>query len=188
MFISPCIVNQCQLLSNKMRLYTVLLYFLQTTLHVSDDTLIHHQERTQNVITTSGTGRTVFATVRWRGGVVPTPPRQRAVTDTVRPVPDVVITFWVRSWWWLRVSSETCRVVCRKYNKTVYSRILLDNYWHWTKFSYSSYIEHKVHGACRITGEFISQICCILPHCAEDSALDSTQGSPSLEAHIFSSG
>ena len=39
--------------------------FRQTALHVSDDTLIHHhQERTQTVITTSGTGRTVFATVR----------------------------------------------------------------------------------------------------------------------------
>ena len=38
--------------------------FLQTALHVSDDTLIHHQEHTQTVITTSGTGRTVFATVR----------------------------------------------------------------------------------------------------------------------------
>ena len=38
--------------------------FLQTDLHVSDDTLIHHQEHTQTVITTSGTGRTIFATVR----------------------------------------------------------------------------------------------------------------------------
>jgi hypothetical protein len=36
---------------------------LQTALHVSDDTLIHHQEHTQTVITTSGTGQTVFATV-----------------------------------------------------------------------------------------------------------------------------
>jgi hypothetical protein len=51
-----------------MRLYTVLLYFLQTALHVSDDALIHHQDHTQNVIT-SGTGRTVLRTVRWRGGV-----------------------------------------------------------------------------------------------------------------------
>ena len=31
--------------------------FLQTALHVSDDTLIHHQEHIQTVITTSGTGR-----------------------------------------------------------------------------------------------------------------------------------
>ena len=36
--------------------------FLQTALHVSDDTLIHHQEHTQNVIATSGTGQTIFAT------------------------------------------------------------------------------------------------------------------------------
>jgi len=42
--------------------------FLQTALHVSDDTLICHQEHTQTVIT-SGTGRTVFATVCWHGGV-----------------------------------------------------------------------------------------------------------------------
>ena len=39
--------------------------FLQTALHVSDDTLIHHQEHTQTVITTSGTGRTVFATLTY---------------------------------------------------------------------------------------------------------------------------
>jgi len=38
--------------------------FPQTALHVSDDSLIHQQEHTQTVITTSGTGRTVFATVR----------------------------------------------------------------------------------------------------------------------------
>ena len=37
--------------------------FLQTALHVSDNTLIHHQEHTQTVII-SGNGRTVFATVR----------------------------------------------------------------------------------------------------------------------------
>jgi len=52
-----------------MRLYIVLLYFLQTSLHVSDDTLIHHQEHTKTIITTSGTGRTVYVTIRWRGGV-----------------------------------------------------------------------------------------------------------------------
>ena len=33
--------------------------------------------------------------------------------------------------WSKRVSSETCRAVCRKYNKTVYRCILLDNYWDW---------------------------------------------------------
>ena len=47
-----------------MRLYTFLLHFLQTALHVSEDILIHHQEHIQTVITTYGTGRTVFATVR----------------------------------------------------------------------------------------------------------------------------
>jgi hypothetical protein len=44
----------------QMPLYTVLLYFLQTALHVSDDTLFHHQEHIQIVITTTGTGRTVY--------------------------------------------------------------------------------------------------------------------------------
>jgi hypothetical protein len=41
----------------------------QTALHVSDDNLIHHQEHIQTLITTSGTGRTVFAIIRWRDGV-----------------------------------------------------------------------------------------------------------------------
>ena len=75
-----------------MRLCRVLLYFLQTALDVSDDTLIHHQENIQTVITTSGTGRTVFAMVRRRGGFGTTPPNQRTKANTVRPVPDVVIT------------------------------------------------------------------------------------------------
>jgi hypothetical protein len=42
-----------------------------------------------------------------------TPPRQRTVANTVRPVPDVVITAWMCSWCWMRLSSETCRAVCR---------------------------------------------------------------------------
>ena len=62
---------------------------------------------------------------------VPTPRRQRTVANTVRPVPDV-ITVWVCSWWRMRVSSETCRAVCRNIIKTVYSRILFDSYWHRT--------------------------------------------------------
>ena len=66
--------------------------FLQTALHVSDDIFIHHQEHTQTVITTFGNGRTVFATVRGRGGLFSTPPRKRTVANTVRTVPDVVIT------------------------------------------------------------------------------------------------
>ena len=75
-----------------MQLYTVSLYFLQTALHVSDDTLIHHQEHIQTLIT-SGTARTVFATVSWRGGVGThflTPPHQQTVANTVRAVPDVI--------------------------------------------------------------------------------------------------
>jgi len=33
---------------------------MQTALHISDDTLIHHQEHTQTAITTSGTGRSAM--------------------------------------------------------------------------------------------------------------------------------
>ena len=40
----------------------------------------------KTVITTSGTGRTVFATVRWSGGVVLTPPRQRTRRAVCRNV------------------------------------------------------------------------------------------------------
>jgi len=45
-----------------MRIYTVFIVLLQTAtlVHVSDDTLIHHHEHTQTVITTSGTGRTAM--------------------------------------------------------------------------------------------------------------------------------
>ena len=107
--VSVC-VNNCP---KDATIYSFII-FLQRYLHISDDTLIHHQEHNQTIIT-SGTGRTVFATVRWRGGVgtVPNPPRQRTVASTVRPVPDVVITVWVCSWWWMRVFSETCRAVCK---------------------------------------------------------------------------
>ena len=57
--------------------------FLQTALHVSSDTLTHHQEHTSTVITASGTGRTVFATVRCRGGVG-TPKEFRLLHDSGR--------------------------------------------------------------------------------------------------------
>jgi len=53
-------------------------------------------------------------------------------------VADVVTTVWVCSWWWMRVSSETCRAVCRKYNETECSRILLDNYWSCSKYFWIS--------------------------------------------------
>jgi hypothetical protein len=57
-----------------------------------------------------------ITTVRWAWrsrNSVPTPPRQRTVANTVRLVPDVVITVWMCSWWWMSLSSETCRAVCR---------------------------------------------------------------------------
>ena len=77
-----------------MRLFTVCTIFLQTALHVSDDTHIHHQEHTQTVITASGTGRTVFAT---SADMEESELRSDSSTsadgsNTVQPVPDVVIT------------------------------------------------------------------------------------------------
>jgi hypothetical protein len=42
-FMSPCIVSIFQYISNKMQRYTVYLY-LETALHVSGGTSIHHQE------------------------------------------------------------------------------------------------------------------------------------------------
>jgi len=43
-FMAPCIVSIFQHMSNKMLCYTVYLY-LETALHVSGGTSIHHQER-----------------------------------------------------------------------------------------------------------------------------------------------
>jgi hypothetical protein len=45
-FMGPCIVSIFQYISDKMQRYTVYLY-LETTLHVSDGTSTHHQERIQ---------------------------------------------------------------------------------------------------------------------------------------------
>jgi hypothetical protein len=45
-FMVPCIVSIFQYISNKMQRYTVYLY-LETALHVSGGTSIHHQERKQ---------------------------------------------------------------------------------------------------------------------------------------------
>jgi hypothetical protein len=45
-FMGPCIVSIFQDISNKMQLYTVYLY-LETALHVSGGTSIHHQGRMQ---------------------------------------------------------------------------------------------------------------------------------------------
>ena len=44
---------------------------------------------------------------------VPTPPRQRKVGNTVRTLPDDVVTVYVCSWWWVKVSPKTCRAICR---------------------------------------------------------------------------
>ena len=87
-------------------IYSFIIFLQTAALHVSGDTLTHHQEHTQTVITASGTGRTVFATACWRGGV-----------GTPSRLLHVVITVWMCSWWWMRLSSETCRAVCRNITK-----------------------------------------------------------------------
>ena len=46
MFMGPCILSIFQYMSNKMQRYTVYLY-LETAVHVSGGTPIHHQERIQ---------------------------------------------------------------------------------------------------------------------------------------------
>ena len=80
----------------------IFIIFLQTALHVSSDTLTHHQEHMQTVFTASGTGLTALATFRCR-----------KVASTVRPAPDAVTRVYMCSWWWVRISLETCRAMCR---------------------------------------------------------------------------
>jgi len=129
-----------------MRLCTVLLYFLRTAVHVSDDTLIHHQEHIQTVITSSCTGQTVFATVHWRGGVGTSSVHRESFSIIVQQDATIYssIIFSADSstcfGWWMRVSSATRRVVCKKYNKTVNSRISLDNYWQW----WNTFVTHTL--------------------------------------------
>jgi hypothetical protein len=43
-FMGPCVVSIFQYISNKMQRYTIYLY-LETALHVSGGTSVHHQER-----------------------------------------------------------------------------------------------------------------------------------------------
>ena len=68
-----------------------------------------------NYIIWHWSNRICYLPLTWRSrkSGVPTPPRQRKVANTVRPVPDVVITFWMCSWWWVKLTPETSRAVCR---------------------------------------------------------------------------
>ena len=133
MFMGPCIVNRCQWLSNKMRLYTV--YYVSANCSTYFGWYLHPSSGAHvncNYSIWHWSNRICYFPLTWKiWNSVPNPPHQRTVTNTVRPVPDAVIIIYMCSWWWVKVSPETCRVVCRKYNKTVYIRILLDNYWHW---------------------------------------------------------
>ena len=106
--------------------------FLQTALHVSGDTFTHHLEHTQTVLViTSGTGRTVFATVRWRGGVG-TGSDSTATADGSKYGPTTArcCNYSLRVLLMMDESiTRNMKSCLQKYNKTVYSRILLDNYW-----------------------------------------------------------
>ena len=105
-----------------MRLYTVLLYFLQTALHVSDDTFIHHQERIQTVITISGTCRTVFATVRSDSST--SADGSKYGSSSARCCNYSLSVLLMMDEGIIR-NMQRC---LQKYNKTVYSRISLDSY------------------------------------------------------------
>ena len=91
--VHPCIISQINPTSCTI-LFNISLYF--SSLHVSG---LHAPTFRRKLL---------YLCV-----LVPTSPRQRMVANTVQPVPDVVITVWVCSWWWMRVSSKTCRAVCR---------------------------------------------------------------------------
>jgi len=47
MFTGLCIVNQCSIIIQQDATIHSFIIFLQTAVHVLDDTLIHHQEHTQ---------------------------------------------------------------------------------------------------------------------------------------------
>ena len=72
-----------------MRLFTVLLYFLQTTLRVADDTLIHHPKHVElsaeNIIELYIVAScwTIIENDSRCTELVPTPPRQWTVANTV---------------------------------------------------------------------------------------------------------
>ena len=57
--------------------------------------------------------RNCYLLLLWRSrNGVPTTPRQRTVANMVWPMPDNVITVYVCSWWWVKVSPATCSAVC----------------------------------------------------------------------------
>ena len=99
-----------------MRVYTVLLYFCTNSstcfgrclrplsgAHVKCNYSIWHWSN-----------RICYRPLSWRSrNSVPTPPRRRKVANTVRPMPDAVITVYVCSWWRVKVSAETCRAFHR---------------------------------------------------------------------------
>jgi hypothetical protein len=105
-FMSPCIVNIFQYISNKMQRYTGLLY-LETALHVSGGTSTYHQERIQLYLQ-----HPVFVTLLLLPAAIAAG-SSNSVTYT-----RCCRYSCMRSWWWEDVTSKTCRAVSR-YNKTV---------------------------------------------------------------------
>ena len=77
----------------------------------------------------------------------PTPPQQRKVANTVRTVPDAVITIYVCSWWWVKVSPETCRAVCRNIIKLYVVASC------WTVIDIKNFFEHFLSSSknCALT-------------------------------------
>ena len=89
-FMGPCIANVFQYTSYRTQLYTVYLY-LETALHYSGVTSTHHQERIQLYLQ-----HLVFTI----------PLLLPAATRCCR-------YSCMRSWWWVEVTTETCRAVSR---------------------------------------------------------------------------
>ena len=100
-FMGPCIANIFQYISNKMQLYTLYLY-LETALHVSGGTSTHHQERIQLYLQ-----HLVFITPLLLPAATAAG-SSNGVTNT-----RCCRYSWVRSWWWVEVTPETCRAVSR---------------------------------------------------------------------------
>jgi hypothetical protein len=121
-----------------MTLFCTVFYSLQTALHVSGETFTYHQELGQTVVTASGsdrqhvifrhrsdsptttTGRILFVITRCCNYslfklmmIVPTHQRRRQVAYCLS-LPDTVIKAYSSSWWWVNISPETCRAVCRE--------------------------------------------------------------------------
>jgi hypothetical protein len=136
-FMGSCIANNSQYVSNKMQLHTVYLY-RETALHVSGVISTYHQERQKysNIYPTrcNFTQFIYIWKMLYMFRVLFLPiirsaynciysiwclsdrycylPLSRQVAVTAWQIPDAVQSF-MRSWWWVEVTPETCRAVSR---------------------------------------------------------------------------